>query len=195
MHRAASKSAAGPSKPKTHGNQQAKVIDLTSDSENDEPGRDLNALLNRLEASQRRRPPPVEPRIPFRAQQDDIPGPANRGSPGSQPASVPQQDQMNDDEDEAFARALQDSYAAKSPPLGHEASRQPPGRRSASPYVALDPMAQCIQTLESVFPGICLEHVLELFNTVSRSPEDLVNHLLSKDTPYPRAKDKQSTLR
>ena len=113
------------------------------------------------------------------------------------PASdTPRQDQMFHD-DEAYARALQEEYAFQLPIQGQAAPavQQPsPGAEVAIPNVSLDPLVDCMQTLEAVFPGICLDHVSELFNTVSKSSERLIDHILSKGD-YPRAKDKQVALK
>jgi len=61
-----------------------------------------------------------------------------------------------------------------------------------------EPKDECIQTVAAVFPGICLDHVAELYNKIAKSSERLIAHLLDqmdKGIVYPKAKDKAKDLK
>jgi hypothetical protein len=61
-----------------------------------------------------------------------------------------------------------------------------------------EPKDECIQMVAAVFPGICLDHVSELYNKISKSSERLIAHLLDqmdKGVLYPKAKDKAKDLK
>ncbi|KAJ5042456.1 uncharacterized protein L3040_005004 [Drepanopeziza brunnea f. sp. 'multigermtubi'] len=56
----------------------------------------------------------------------------------------------------------------------------------------------CIDTLVDMFPDICRDYVSELYDTISKSSQVLITHILDKidkGTPYPNAKDKQKVLK
>ena len=59
-------------------------------------------------------------------------------------------------------------------------------------------LENCLPTVLMLFPDICIEHVTELYLTVSESSETLIAHILDtqdKGTPYPKSKDKLKTLK
>lgn len=102
--------------------------------------------------------------------------------------------------DEAYARALQDEYASEFHRFGPPGQLQPPaapllgGNQNNPNTTHLESLDKCLRTLEAVFPGICHDHVARLYETVSKSSERLIDHILSEG-PYPRAKDKQMALK
>ncbi|TVY48852.1 E3 ubiquitin-protein ligase [Lachnellula occidentalis] len=116
---------------------------------------------------------------------------------------------LDDDfDDENFARAYERLYP---PPAPQAPVPQPP----AEPIARVQPTAQahaparepipqletedeCIAAVLGLFPDICPDHVSELWNKVSRSSDRLIAHILDKmekNSSYPKAKDKQKTLK
>lgn len=96
---------------------------------------------------------------------------------------------------EHFARPVHDqawNRSSSSAPSSesHQPMRQAPGENPNQP--AIETKDECIQAVVAVFPKICLDHVAELYATISSSSDRLVAHILDKiDTgnPYPIAKD------
>jgi hypothetical protein len=172
----------GPAQPHGHGFKQHTIVDLTSDSDDDDMYR-ANDPPKRVKAA--------GSELSF-ASQPKLLGQGNMlDSFGPPPSNTPRQDQMFHD-DEAFARALQEEFALDLPASGQGpqvsvSDQSTTEAEMVAPNAAVDPLVDCMQVLESVFPGICIDHVSELFNTVSKSSEQLIDHILSKG-PYPRAK-------
>ncbi|PBP25611.1 ring finger protein, partial [Diplocarpon rosae] len=62
----------------------------------------------------------------------------------------------------------------------------------------MDSRVGCVDNLVNIFPGICRDYVSELYDTVSKSSEHLIAHVLDemeKGASYPNAKDKQKQLK
>ncbi|TVY17548.1 E3 ubiquitin-protein ligase [Lachnellula arida] len=116
---------------------------------------------------------------------------------------------LDDDfDDEHFARAYEQLSQPPAPqapaPQPHTepiARVQPQALAQVpayEPVPQLETEAQCIAAVLGLFPDICLDHVSELWNKVSRSSDRLIEYILDKmekNTPYPKAKDKQKTLK
>ena len=61
-----------------------------------------------------------------------------------------------------------------------------------------EPQDECIQAVAAVFPGICLDHVADLYNKISKFSVRLIAHILDqmdKGIVYPKAKDKAKDLK
>ncbi|TVY80943.1 E3 ubiquitin-protein ligase [Lachnellula suecica] len=57
---------------------------------------------------------------------------------------------------------------------------------------------ECVAQIMVIFPDVCPDHVSELFNTVSHSSDRIMAFMLDKmekGSPYPKANDKQKTLK
>lgn len=85
---------------------------------------------------------------------------------------------------------------------------QPPAPRQpdlpAQPFqqVEAEPQIEdrfdCIEIVLALFPDICQHHVGELYDTVGKSSDLIIAHILDKTengTSYPKAKDKEKTLK
>lgn len=62
----------------------------------------------------------------------------------------------------------------------------------------VETQVECIGTVVTLFPGICRDHVSELYDTISQSSDQLIAHILDKQekgTPWPKAKEKQNMLK
>lgn len=131
----------------------------------------------------------------------------------SLPFYQPELDQPGPDaqmaNDEAFARALQEGvYNAPAaelmaPGVGFIAPQGlpqlPPGlgftASGASANLSEDTLVDCRTNAEVLFPGIDLDHVETLYNTVSKVSDMLIDHILSQPGSYPKAKEKQLALK
>jgi hypothetical protein len=109
-----------------------------------------------------------------------------------------------------FARALENEGEwhfmagppAPGPPIAPHQQAAPPAAAPVQQVPQLAAIAEskdeCIQMVAAVFPGICLDHVSELHNKISKSSERLIAHLLDqmdKGVLYPKAKDKAKDLK
>ncbi|KAG4431417.1 hypothetical protein IFR05_013098 [Cadophora sp. M221] len=108
-------------------------------------------------------------------------------------------------DDEAVAAALDfdQQYAIHPAPPGRPAHAAP------APPVAppiqedileeiMETRIECVDTILNVFPGICRDYVSELYDSVSRSSERLIAHILDKmdkGSSYPNAKEKLKKLK
>jgi hypothetical protein len=125
---------------------------------------------------------------------------------------------IDDDFDaEEFARVIdleQDFPFPERAPAPHAVPGVPLAPRPQAASVAPAPIQQeqqpvaiaaviesqdeCIQTVVAVFPGICVDHVSELYNKIAKSSERLIAHVLDqmdKGIIYPNAKDKAKDLK
>lgn len=114
---------------------------------------------------------------------------------------------LDDDfDDENFARAYEQLSQPPVPqapaPHAEPIARFQPQAQAQVP--ALEPVPQleteddCIAAVLGLFPDICPDHVSELWSKVARSSDRLIAHILDKmekSSPYPKAKDKQKTLK
>lgn len=78
-------------------------------------------------------------------------------------------------------------------PPAHVPTRQP------SPHhVRNQALRECVQIVADVFPGICFDHVSELYNKIAKSSERLIAYILDQMESgilYPKAKDKAKDLK
>ncbi|CZR64578.1 uncharacterized protein PAC_14476 [Phialocephala subalpina] len=185
----------GPSQPRR---PPANVVDLTSDSEDEFE----DAEEQPIQKSSRpalphhgRRPPAFVAYSPSQSpDMDSEDEQENQLQPlGQQAGNLHGQGYLIDDE--TYARALQEEFAFEVPhqQLGSQAPLEAPpqapiGLNPAANNQAAEPLADILRTLESMFPGICPDHVSTLYNTVSKISAQLVEHLLNKET-YPKAKE------
>ncbi len=115
---------------------------------------------------------------------------------------------IDDDFDAAeFARALENEeefrFMAEDPMAPRpqpQAAPAPvaPVQQVPQPTAVAEPKDECIQIVAAVFPGICLDHVAELYNKVSKFSEQLIAHVLDqmdRGIIYPKAKDKAKDLK
>lgn len=117
---------------------------------------------------------------------------------------------IDDDFDlEAFQRVidLEQEFPFPARPAPPPAIPQTPQAAPAAPppYVPQDQQPpivesreECVQAVSIIFPGICLDHVVELYNKMPRSSEQLMADILDqmdKGILYPKAKDKARDLK
>jgi hypothetical protein len=118
---------------------------------------------------------------------------------------------LDDDFDaEEFARAIeleQDwRFMAEPPaPAGPEMPSHPhpavaaaPVQQIPQPTDVTEPKDECVQMVASVFPGICIDHVSDLYGKFAKASELLIAHILDqmdKGIIYPKAKDKAKDLK
>jgi TRIAD3 protein (E3 ubiquitin-protein ligase RNF216) len=114
----------------------------------------------------------------------------------------------DDFDDEMIARAMDMDFAFQprdqfQPPPAPEprqaealsSSYDPPAMQAAQP---MEDKVQVVDTVVAMFPGICRDHVSELYGTISQHSDRLIAHILDKmerGTQYPKAKDKQNILK
>jgi len=108
---------------------------------------------------------------------------------------------------EEFARAIENDddwrvFAPAAAPIVSRPQAVPapaaPVRHPPQPVEPPEPQDECIQAVAAVFPGICLDHVAELYNKISKVSERLTAHILDqmeKGIVYPKAKDKAKDLK
>lgn len=116
---------------------------------------------------------------------------------------------LDDDFDaEQFAQAIEAEWRFDANPPAPRVAIAP-GPLAAPAAAAPAPPAQqppanaesrdeCIQMVAAVFPGICFDHVSELYDKIAKSSERLIAHLLDqmdKGILYPKAKDKAKDLK
>lgn len=56
----------------------------------------------------------------------------------------------------------------------------------------------CIDTVAAVFPGICLNHIEEIYQSISQDSEQVIAHILDKEEqgePWPKARATQRLLK
>lgn len=113
---------------------------------------------------------------------------------------------LDDDfDDEAVAAAFDfdQQYAIHPAPAGrpeHAAPAPPatPPIQEDIPEEIMETRIECVDTILGVFPGICRDYVSELYDTVSKSSERLIAHILDKmdkGSSYPNAKEKLKKLK
>jgi hypothetical protein len=122
---------------------------------------------------------------------------------------------LDDDEFDAedFAQAIeleQDWRFMAEPPAPAPALPAMEPRLQAAPAAAApvqqapqladiaEPKDECIQMVAAVFPGICLDHVSDLYDKIAKASERLIAHVLDqteKGIVYPKAKDKAKDLK
>ncbi len=149
---------------------------------------------------------------------DDPPqiGPAAQ-TPARPVSPPPAQDQawgdyfLDDDEFDAedFARAIeleQDWRFMAEPPVPALPAMEPrlqaapaaPTQQAPQPADIAEPKDECVQMVAAVFPGICLDHVSDLYDKIAKASERLIAHVLDqmdKGIIYPKAKDKAKDLK
>lgn len=53
----------------------------------------------------------------------------------------------------------------------------------------------CVDMVVTIFPDICRDFVSGLYDKLSKHSDQLINHILESEVPYPKAKDSQKTLK
>ena len=137
------------------------------------------------------------------------------GNPNAEPAIMnPLQDHDvwgnyiidEDFDEEALANVLIDlehDYRVPTPKNPPPVASAPPAPApSQQPILEAagsgETKVECLDNVIAVFPGICQDHVSGLYNSVSKSSERLIAYILDKmdkGAPYPKAKDKQKSLK
>ncbi|KAK0120488.1 hypothetical protein ONS96_010699 [Cadophora gregata f. sp. sojae] len=191
------------------------VIDLTSEDDDDGFFEDAQELADeqnghrikreRLEVRDDLRREPVE-------RMGDRPAFGQAAQPHNAPAipDVPyarvrdvwgDYDLDEDFDDEFIAGAF--DFDEEYPPIGGPviqpaAPAPPPPARPAMevpiPEAVIEARIDCVDTVVNVFPGICRDYVSELYDTISKSSERLIEHILDKmdkGHSYPNAKEKE----
>lgn len=120
---------------------------------------------------------------------------------------------LDDDEFDAedFARAIeleQDWRFMAEPPAPALPAMEPrlqaapaaaaPVQQAPQPADIAEPKDECVQMVAAVFPGICLDHVSDLYDKIAKASERLIAHVLDqmeKGIVYPKAKDKAKDLK
>jgi TRIAD3 protein (E3 ubiquitin-protein ligase RNF216) len=120
---------------------------------------------------------------------------------------------LDDDEFDAedFARAIEleqdwrfmaEPPAAALPAMGPRLQTAPaaaaPVQQAPQPADIAEPKDECVQMVAAVFPGICLDHVSDLYDKIAKASERLIAHVLDqmdKGIIYPKAKDKAKDLK
>jgi hypothetical protein len=134
-------------------------------------------------------------------------------APARQPSPPPRRNEIwgdyviDDDFDaEEFVRVIdldQDFHFQAQPPAMLPAAPHPhaaslePAPAQQEPAIA-ENQVDCVQSVAGVFPGICLDHVLDLYNKIAKCSERLIAHILDqmdKGILYPKAKDKAKDLK
>jgi hypothetical protein len=191
------------------------IIDLTSDSDTSS-GDDLVELAAKpvqLRPVQNRShlapPPPPQPQNwpamsaaanagPSPALFNPPPSPRREEDPGFGRAFWG--DYVIDEEfdDEMIARAMEREFQQEArQPDEPPAFLRPENRNLVEP-LGVETRLQCVDNVMILFPEICRDHVSELYDTVSKSSDRLIAHILDrteKGMPYPKAKDKQRLLK
>lgn len=102
--------------------------------------------------------------------------------------------------DQAFAQIESESRAAPivQPANANRIPVAQPQSQEPEPISEFETKAECIESVQNIFQGICTDHVSELFDKVAQTSVSLIQHILDKQekgTPYPKAKDSQKTLK
>jgi hypothetical protein len=136
--------------------------------------------------------------------------------PARQPSPLPRRNEIwgdyiiDDDFDaEEFARVIdleQDFPFQAQTPAAPPAAPHPqaaslvidPAQQEPQPAVIAENQDECVQSVAGVFPGICLDHVLDLYHKIAKSSGRLIAHILDqmdKGILYPKARDKAKDLK
>ncbi|KAH7355358.1 hypothetical protein BKA65DRAFT_238525 [Rhexocercosporidium sp. MPI-PUGE-AT-0058] len=195
--------------------QPQPVIDLTSDDEDDEdefyedapkpqmkrerldmghhngqePVGRMKDRVPALGLAEQPRNPPIVPEYAF-ARPQDIWGDYDL-------------DENFDDEIIAGAFDFNQEFAIHPAPTRHPKPATPdppavPPIQEDMPEEIMETKIDCVDTILTVFPGICRDYVSDLYDTVSQSSEHLIAHILDKmdkGSPYPNAKEKLKKLK
>jgi hypothetical protein len=112
---------------------------------------------------------------------------------------------LDDDfDDENITRAyaqFDQPHAPQAPasrPHAEPIANVQPQTPAREPVPEIETKDECVVATLGLFPDICPDYVSELFDKVSRSSDRLIAHVLDemeKGSPYPKAKDKQKTLK
>jgi E3 ubiquitin-protein ligase RNF216 len=84
------------------------------------------------------------------------------------------------------------------PPRPHPAAAAAPVQQIPQPAALAEPKDECVQMVVSVFPGICVDHVSDIYDKIAKASERLIAHILDqmdKGIIYPKAKDKAKDLK
>ncbi|PBP17412.1 ring finger protein [Diplocarpon rosae] len=208
--------------PRRHGLQNREggnvVIDLTSDDE-EEAKFNASAHLTqrkrteaRISQDPRNFPSAVDALPEFRqADPNGVLSPVqnNFGDRGQAWDDYALDEEFGD-ELMAGASGFDQEFAVHPPPPLQPTQAVPAQLQAAQPCAAqlaphvpiaedfMDSRARCVDNLVNMFPGICRDYVSGLYDTVSKSSEHLVAHVLDKmekGSSYPNAKDKQKQLK
>lgn len=196
--------ARGPGRPNGNGVlPNNNVVDLTSDSddESDVLVTHWRRVSERLSGPELGAPPDEARPQPMAIDREffNMPNPFQQRAQSPAPLAPHGEMFAND---EAYARALQDEFASNIPvrdpgPPGHPQTLPAPvfdGGLINQNNTPPESLEECLHTIEAVFPGICHDYVARLFQTISKSSERLIDHVLT-EVPYPRARDQQMALK
>lgn len=192
------------------------VIDLTSEDEDDQGSEDYVSAFGGDEVGDsgfmNHNNGPL-PRVDGQRQQSPAPAPAAHQQVNSFGAGDFWGDYVLDEEfdDENVARAFAyrgpESPALSPPPVQphpHRAGpvvdleQQAPAQPAQPTPGLLETRDECIANVLVIFPDICPTNVSTIFDTVAPSSSGIIAHILDKmekGSPYPKAKDKQKTLK
>ncbi|KAH6662974.1 ring finger protein [Halenospora varia] len=95
-----------------------------------------------------------------------------------------------------FSEAPEGNFQVPPPP--HPAP--PPGfdqpqQQQEQPRPQEESQETCIDTVLVIFPDICRDHVAGLYDKVAHNSDQIIDHILENGGSYPKAKDKQKTLK
>ena len=91
-----------------------------------------------------------------------------------------------------FIDEMQDELGSRSMLL----SMAGPAEPAQAPKIETN--LECVNMVLTVFPGICPDYVSKLYETLSKSSDELIAHVLDQTeqgVSYPKAKDMQKTLK
>ncbi|KAF4632110.1 hypothetical protein G7Y89_g6019 [Cudoniella acicularis] len=193
--------------------RQMDIIDLVSDDDNSDNGDSKSDLFVRaperpLANQQAQAANPPEPFQQDAAMEDLLAAPA----PHPVAAHDVWGDYMLDEafDDEALARAVMEGFnepqflpqgAASPQPRdisGAFDQVQPQQQPPQPPAMNVETRQDCLDTVVIIFPDICRDHVSSLYNEVAQNSDRIIAYILDKTEkgqPYPKAKDKQKTLK
>lgn len=105
------------------------------------------------------------------------------------------EDYVVNEDGELVAFAAEDGFLSR-PPNPDPANNQPIPHAQSDPNPPMEDNSRdaCITQLMSIFPGICLDHVSELYEKVAQTTDQLVAHILEqsdKGIKWPKKKDKE----
>lgn len=193
--------------------QQQPVIDLTSDDSSTDEDDYFEELPDRRVKKERLDDAGIRPAHEPIARMED----RNQGfglQEPLRPPAVPQYARPRDiwgdydlDEEYEDADLAEQFDFDQEIPFQHRPANRP---RPAAPGPVPHPLQEdipegimesrieCVDTIVNVFPDICRDHVSELYDTVFKSSQRLIAHILDnmdKGSSYPNAKEKQKDLK
>ncbi|KAH7411416.1 hypothetical protein BKA64DRAFT_380792 [Cadophora sp. MPI-SDFR-AT-0126] len=197
--------------------QPQAVIDLTSDDEEDDFFGDAQELADQRDEHRVKRER-LEGRDEFRQELVERLGDLHAFGQAEQPHNLPavpdnpyahvrdvwgdyDLDEEFGDEGIAGAFDFDQQFPQFPAPASQPAAQAPPAvsaMQEPMPEEVMETRIECVDTVVNVFPGICRDYVSDLYDTISKSSERLIAHILDKmdrGSSYPTAKEEQKKLK